>query len=133
MFTCSSLLHKLSWEFWPFCIEYSTSRVKTNSYFKDQPVYRCEVQGIRRLNYFFDIFYNLSCDQNKSLQSQKPILQLLSKMNFFAYNLLAESPLRKHIICSSRNKLFHHNGMFYRSWLVFTVCLLLLQRTSFCR
>ena len=25
---------------------------------KDQPVYRCEVQEIRRLNYFFEIFYS---------------------------------------------------------------------------
>ena len=26
-------------------------------YFKDQPVYRCEVQEMRRLNYIFEIFY----------------------------------------------------------------------------
>ena len=37
--------------------EYSPSRVKTRSYFKSQPVYRCEVQEMRRLNYFFEIFY----------------------------------------------------------------------------
>ena len=71
MFTCASLLHKLSSR--ELFTEYSTSRVKTKSYFKDQPVYRCEVQGMRRLNYFFDIFYNLSCDQNKSLGFGKKI------------------------------------------------------------
>ena len=44
MSTCASLLHKLSPRaFWPLCTEYSTSSVKTQSYFKDQPVYRCEV------------------------------------------------------------------------------------------
>ena len=58
MSICTSLLHKLSSsEFWPLCTEYSTSRVKTQSYFKDQPVYRCEMQEMRRLNYFFEIFY----------------------------------------------------------------------------
>ena len=51
MSTCASLLHKLSSR--ELCTEYSTSRVKTQSYFKDQPVYRCEVQEMRRLNYFF--------------------------------------------------------------------------------
>ena len=40
MSTCTSLLHKLlSHEFWALCTEYSTSRVKTKAYFKDQPVY----------------------------------------------------------------------------------------------
>ena len=56
--TCTSLLHKLSSrEFRPLCTEYSTSRVKTQSYFKDQPVHRCEMQEMRRLNFFFEIFY----------------------------------------------------------------------------
>ena len=57
MFTCASLLHKLSSR--ELCTEYTTSRVKTGSYFKDQPVYRCEMQESRRLNYFFEIFYTL--------------------------------------------------------------------------
>ena len=30
--------------------------VSTSRYFKEQPVYRCEVQEMRRLNYFFEIF-----------------------------------------------------------------------------
>ena len=47
MSTCASLLHKLNSR--ELCTEYSTSRVKTQSYFKDQPVYRCEIQEIRRL------------------------------------------------------------------------------------
>ena len=51
MSTCASLLHKLSSR--ELCTEYSTSRDKTQSYFTDQPVYRCEVQEMRRLNYFF--------------------------------------------------------------------------------
>ena len=60
MSTCASLLHKLSsCGFWPLCAEYSTLCVKTKSYFKDQPVYRCEVQEMRRLNTFFEIFYTL--------------------------------------------------------------------------
>ena len=38
--TCTPLLHKLSsHEFWPLCTEYSISRVKTQTYFKDQSVY----------------------------------------------------------------------------------------------
>ena len=42
MSTCASLLHKLSSsEFWNLCTEYSTSCIKTQSYFKEQPVYRC--------------------------------------------------------------------------------------------
>ena len=50
MSTCTSLLHKLSSrQFWPLCTEYSTSRIKTQSYFKDQPVYRCETQEVERL------------------------------------------------------------------------------------
>ena len=57
MSTCASLLYKLSSR--ELCTEYSTSRVKTQSYFKDQPVYRCEVQEMRRLNYFFEIFYTI--------------------------------------------------------------------------
>ena len=51
MFTCGPLLHKLSSR--ELCAEYSASRVKTQPYFKDQPVHRCEVQEMRRLNYFF--------------------------------------------------------------------------------
>ena len=48
--TCTSRLHKLlSREFWPLCTEHSTSRVKTQSYFKDQPVYRWETQEMERL------------------------------------------------------------------------------------
>ena len=39
------------------------------------------------------------------------------------------SAWRKHIICLSRNKLFQHAGILYRSWLTFTVCLLLSQQT----
>ena len=64
MSTCASLLHKLSSR--ELCTEYSASRVKTQSYFKDQPVYRREVQEMRRLNYFFEIFYPLFYT-NKSL------------------------------------------------------------------
>ena len=53
-----SLVHKFSSsEFWPLCTEYSTSRVETQSYFKDQPVYKGEVQEMRRFYYFFEIFY----------------------------------------------------------------------------
>ena len=52
MSLCAPLLHKLSSRE----LEYSTSLVKTQSYFMDQPVYRCEVQEMRRLNYFFQIF-----------------------------------------------------------------------------
>ena len=37
--------------------EYSISRVKTQVCFIDQPVYRCEVLEIKRLFYFFEIFY----------------------------------------------------------------------------
>ena len=49
MSTCASLLHKLSsHEFWPLCTQYSTSRVKTQSYFKEQPVCGCEVQEMTR-------------------------------------------------------------------------------------
>ena len=60
MSTCILVLHKLSSsEFWPLRTNYSTSRVKTRSYLKDQPVYRCEVQEMRRLNYFFQIYCNL--------------------------------------------------------------------------
>ena len=64
MSTCASLLHKLSSR--ELCTEYSASRVKTQSYFKDQPVYRREVKEMRRLNYFFEIFYPLFYT-NKSL------------------------------------------------------------------
>ena len=70
MSTCASLLHKLS-----SCelrTEYSTSRVKTQSYVKDQPVYRCEVQEMRRLNHFFEIFYTLFY-KNKSLNFDKKL------------------------------------------------------------
>ena len=51
------------------------------------------------------------------------ILELLSKLNSFEYNLLD-------VICISRNKLFQHDGILYPSWLAFTVYLLLSQRTS---
>ena len=57
MSNCTLFLHKLLSR--ELCTEYSTSCVKTQSYFKDQPVYRCEVQEMRRLNYFFEIFYTL--------------------------------------------------------------------------
>ena len=57
MSNCTSLLHKLSSH--ELCAKCSTSRVKTQSYFADQPVKRCEVQEMRRLNYFFEIFYSL--------------------------------------------------------------------------
>ena len=64
MSTCTSLLHKLSSrESWR---EHSTSCVKTQSYFKEQPVYRCGVREIRRLNYFFENLYTLFYE-NKSL------------------------------------------------------------------
>ena len=53
--SCTSFLHKLSYR--ELYTEYSTSRVKTRSYFEDQPVYRCEVQEMRRLEYFFEIFF----------------------------------------------------------------------------
>ena len=43
-------------------------------------------------------------------------------MNSFAYNLLAESAWRKHIICLSRNDLFQHDGILYRSWLANSGC-----------
>ena len=40
MSTCASILYKLSsCEFWPLHTEHSTSQVKIQSYFKDQPVY----------------------------------------------------------------------------------------------
>ena len=69
MSTCASFLHKLSSR--ELCTEYSTSRVKTQSYFKDQPVYRCEVQGMRRQLFsrnFPLFFYN-----NKSLAFGKKL------------------------------------------------------------
>ena len=50
MSTCASLLHELSSR--ELCTEYSTSRVKTQSYFKGQPVYRCELQEIGDLTIF---------------------------------------------------------------------------------
>ena len=53
-------------------VEYSTSRDKTQSYFKDQPVYRCEVEVMRRLNYFFEIFYSFFY-KNKRLGFDKNI------------------------------------------------------------
>ena len=49
MSTYASLLHKLSSR--ELCTEYSTQ-----SYFKDEPVHRCEVQEMRRLKHFFNIF-----------------------------------------------------------------------------
>ena len=57
MSTCASLLHKLSSR--ELYTEYSASHVKTQSSFKDQPVYRYEVQEMSRLKYFFKIFYSL--------------------------------------------------------------------------
>ena len=65
MSTSASILHKLSSR--ELYTEYSTSRVKTQSYFTDQPVYICEVQEMRRLNYFFEIFDTLFFYKNKSL------------------------------------------------------------------
>ena len=57
MQTRQSYLHKLSSrEFCSLCTECSTSRVKIKSDFKDQPVYGCEMQEKRKLNYFFEIF-----------------------------------------------------------------------------
>ena len=53
MSTCALFLHKLSFR------ELCTSCVKAQSYFKEQPVCRCEVQEMRRLNYFFETFYTL--------------------------------------------------------------------------
>ena len=51
MSTCASFSHKLSsCKLWT---DYLKSRVKTQSYFKDQPVFRCEVQEMGRLDYFF--------------------------------------------------------------------------------
>ena len=41
--------------------------VSKQSYFKDQPVYRCEVQEIRRLNNFFDIFYTVFFNKQSKL------------------------------------------------------------------
>ena len=57
MSTCASLLHKLSSR--ELYTEYSASHVKTQSSFKDQPVYRYEVQKMSRLKYFFKIFCSL--------------------------------------------------------------------------
>ena len=62
MTTCASFLQKLPSR--ELCTEYSTSRVKTQSYVTDQPVYRCEVQEMSRLNYFFAIFYTLFYNKN---------------------------------------------------------------------
>ena len=45
---------------------HDTSRVKTQSYFKDQTVNRCEVQEMRRLTIFFEILYTLFY-KNKSV------------------------------------------------------------------
>ena len=58
------------------------------------------------------------------------IIELLAKVNFFTFDMLAESAWSKHIICLSRHKLFHHDGILYQSWLAFTVSLLLSQRKS---
>ena len=68
MSTCASLLHKLSSR--ALHTEYSTSHVKTQSYFKDQPVHRCEMQEMRRLNYFFEISDTFFC-KNKRLGFSK--------------------------------------------------------------
>ena len=54
--------------------EYSTSRIEARSYFKDQPVYRCEVQEMTRFYYFFGIFY---C----SLHYYKPLVQNFEYFN----------------------------------------------------
>ena len=62
MSTCALFLYKLSSR--ELCTEYSTSRVKAQSYFKDQPVYRCEVQEMRRLTIFSKystFFYKNEC------------------------------------------------------------------------
>ena len=64
MSTCASLLHKLS--SLELYTEYSKS-CQIQSYFKDQPVYRCEVQEMSRLNCFFEIFYTLFFYKNKIL------------------------------------------------------------------
>ena len=69
--TCASLLHKLSSR--ELCTEYSTSRVKTQSHFKDQSVYRCEVQEMRRLNYFFRNLLQSFFYKNKSLGFDKKL------------------------------------------------------------
>ena len=47
MSTCVSPLHKLSLSF-DLYAQSTLSRVKTQSYFNEQPVYRCEVQEMRR-------------------------------------------------------------------------------------
>ena len=57
MSTYASFLHKSSSR--ELCTEYSTSRVKTECYFTVQPVYICELQEMKKLNYFFEIFYTL--------------------------------------------------------------------------
>ena len=59
------LLHKLSSR--ELCAEYSTSHIKTQSYLKEQPLYRCEVQEMRRLKYFFEILYTLFFIRTKAL------------------------------------------------------------------
>ena len=67
MSICASLLHKLSSR--ELFTEYSTSRVKTKSYFKDQPVNRCEVQKMRRLKSYTLFFYkNKSFGFGKNLR-----------------------------------------------------------------
>ena len=53
----ASFLHKLLSR--ELCTEYFTLRVKIKSHFKDQPVYRREVQEMRRLNHFLEILYTL--------------------------------------------------------------------------
>ena len=65
MSTCASFLNKLSSR--ELCTEYSTSRVKTQSYFMDQPVHRCEVEEIRILYYFFEIFNTIFFIRTKAL------------------------------------------------------------------
>ena len=47
-----SLLNKSFGEFLLLYTEYSTSRVKTQPYFKEQPVYTCEMQEMMRLTIF---------------------------------------------------------------------------------
>ena len=56
--TRTSLLH-LKYHLMSFDLyaEYSISPVKTQFYFKDQPVHRCQMQKMRRINYFFKIFH----------------------------------------------------------------------------
>ena len=46
-----------SYEYFPHRKFKITNLILTRSYFKGQPVYRCEVKEMRKLNYFFKIFW----------------------------------------------------------------------------